>query len=250
MNTQIADRAVVIGASIAGLLAAHVLSRQLRPGDGDRPGRAARDADASTRRPPRPPPPRARRPRAASTGGTAPRAHRRTGRRRGPGRGPAGRRPLLPQRSPATTGAQRTDAPVRQPTTPGAPRPGQDANPPQPAVRRPLRRRRTGHLPRWSPRHRGAGAPSRRRQRRRSCCDADLVVDASGRGSRTPAWLEALGYPPPQQEQVRIGLGLRHPDLPAAGRRPSTATWRSSSRRRRSIRGPGPCSGSKATGGC
>ena len=37
--------------------------------------------------------------------------------------------------------------------------------------------------------------------------DADLVVDASGRSSRTPAWLEALGYPPPQQEQVRIGLG-------------------------------------------
>ena len=36
--------------------------------------------------------------------------------------------------------------------------------------------------------------------------DADLVVDASGRGSRTPAWLEALGYPPPQREQVRIGL--------------------------------------------
>ena len=36
--------------------------------------------------------------------------------------------------------------------------------------------------------------------------DADLVVDASGRGSRTPAWLEALGYVPPQREQVRIGL--------------------------------------------
>ena len=37
--------------------------------------------------------------------------------------------------------------------------------------------------------------------------DADLVVDASGRGSRTPAWLEALGYPPPPREEVRIGLG-------------------------------------------
>jgi len=36
---------------------------------------------------------------------------------------------------------------------------------------------------------------------------ADLVVDASGRGSRTPAWLEALGYPRPNKEQVRIGLG-------------------------------------------
>jgi 2-polyprenyl-6-methoxyphenol hydroxylase-like FAD-dependent oxidoreductase len=36
---------------------------------------------------------------------------------------------------------------------------------------------------------------------------ADLVVDATGRGSRTPTWLEALGYPRPPTEQVRIGLG-------------------------------------------
>ena len=36
---------------------------------------------------------------------------------------------------------------------------------------------------------------------------ADLVVDASGRGSRTPAWLDALGYAPPEREQVQIGLG-------------------------------------------
>jgi 2-polyprenyl-6-methoxyphenol hydroxylase-like FAD-dependent oxidoreductase len=37
--------------------------------------------------------------------------------------------------------------------------------------------------------------------------DADLVVDATGRGSRTPIWLQALGYAPPDEEQVRIGLG-------------------------------------------
>ena len=36
---------------------------------------------------------------------------------------------------------------------------------------------------------------------------ADLVVDATGRGARTPAWLEALGYPRPPAEQVRVGLG-------------------------------------------
>jgi 2-polyprenyl-6-methoxyphenol hydroxylase-like FAD-dependent oxidoreductase len=36
---------------------------------------------------------------------------------------------------------------------------------------------------------------------------ADLVVDATGRGSRTPAWLETLGYPRPPVERVRIGLG-------------------------------------------
>jgi 2-polyprenyl-6-methoxyphenol hydroxylase-like FAD-dependent oxidoreductase len=36
---------------------------------------------------------------------------------------------------------------------------------------------------------------------------ADLVVDATGRGARTPVWLEALGYSRPQEDQVRIGLG-------------------------------------------
>jgi 2-polyprenyl-6-methoxyphenol hydroxylase-like FAD-dependent oxidoreductase len=35
---------------------------------------------------------------------------------------------------------------------------------------------------------------------------ADLVVDATGRGSRTPMWLEALGYSRPVKEQVRVGL--------------------------------------------
>ncbi|AKE90752.1 FAD-binding monooxygenase [Rhodococcus aetherivorans] len=36
--------------------------------------------------------------------------------------------------------------------------------------------------------------------------DADLVVDATGRGSRTPAWLERLGYHPPEREEVRVDL--------------------------------------------
>lgn len=35
---------------------------------------------------------------------------------------------------------------------------------------------------------------------------ADLVVDASGRGSRTPLWLETLGYPQPEEEEVRVGV--------------------------------------------
>ena len=35
---------------------------------------------------------------------------------------------------------------------------------------------------------------------------ADLVVDASGRGSRTPVWLAELGYPRPAEEQVRVGV--------------------------------------------
>jgi 2-polyprenyl-6-methoxyphenol hydroxylase-like FAD-dependent oxidoreductase len=34
-----------------------------------------------------------------------------------------------------------------------------------------------------------------------------LVVDATGRGSRTPAWLAELGYQGPAEERVEIGLG-------------------------------------------
>ena len=35
---------------------------------------------------------------------------------------------------------------------------------------------------------------------------ADLVLDASGRGSRTPLWLAELGYPAPPEEQVRVDV--------------------------------------------
>jgi pimeloyl-ACP methyl ester carboxylesterase/2-polyprenyl-6-methoxyphenol hydroxylase-like FAD-dependent oxidoreductase len=47
---------------------------------------------------------------------------------------------------------------------------------------------------------------------------ADLVVDASGRGSQSPQWLEALGYPRPRETVVMVDLGYatrmyrrRHP---------------------------------------
>lgn len=33
---------------------------------------------------------------------------------------------------------------------------------------------------------------------------ADLVVDATGRGSRSPVWLEEFGYPRPAEESIRI----------------------------------------------
>ena len=36
---------------------------------------------------------------------------------------------------------------------------------------------------------------------------ADLVVDASGRGSSSPAWLENLGYARPEEEKIEIGIG-------------------------------------------
>jgi 2-polyprenyl-6-methoxyphenol hydroxylase-like FAD-dependent oxidoreductase len=36
--------------------------------------------------------------------------------------------------------------------------------------------------------------------------NADLVVDATGRGSSSAAWLEELGYQPPAEEKVEIGI--------------------------------------------
>ena len=36
---------------------------------------------------------------------------------------------------------------------------------------------------------------------------ADLVVDATGRGSHSPQWLEGMGYPKPQEERVEIAMG-------------------------------------------
>ena len=36
---------------------------------------------------------------------------------------------------------------------------------------------------------------------------ADLVVDASGRGSVSPAWLESFGFARPEEERIEIGIG-------------------------------------------
>jgi 2-polyprenyl-6-methoxyphenol hydroxylase-like FAD-dependent oxidoreductase len=46
---------------------------------------------------------------------------------------------------------------------------------------------------------------------------ADLVVDATGRGGRTPAWLTGLGYDPPAEERVRVDVtyASRYLRLPA-----------------------------------
>lgn len=42
---------------------------------------------------------------------------------------------------------------------------------------------------------------------REETLEADLVVDASGRRSRTPNWLEALGYSKPEETAIKIGVG-------------------------------------------
>jgi 2-polyprenyl-6-methoxyphenol hydroxylase-like FAD-dependent oxidoreductase len=36
--------------------------------------------------------------------------------------------------------------------------------------------------------------------------ESALVVDTTGRGSRSPQWLEAMGYPKPEEERVEVGL--------------------------------------------
>jgi 2-polyprenyl-6-methoxyphenol hydroxylase-like FAD-dependent oxidoreductase len=36
---------------------------------------------------------------------------------------------------------------------------------------------------------------------------ADLVVDASGRGSSSPAWLERFGFAKPEEDRIEIGIG-------------------------------------------
>jgi 2-polyprenyl-6-methoxyphenol hydroxylase-like FAD-dependent oxidoreductase len=46
--------------------------------------------------------------------------------------------------------------------------------------------------------------------------DADLVIDATGRGSRMPAWLAGLGYDQPAEDKVKVDLAYttRHYRVP------------------------------------
>jgi 2-polyprenyl-6-methoxyphenol hydroxylase-like FAD-dependent oxidoreductase len=36
---------------------------------------------------------------------------------------------------------------------------------------------------------------------------ADLVIDATGRGSHSPVWLEAMGYRQPKEERIEVNMG-------------------------------------------
>jgi 2-polyprenyl-6-methoxyphenol hydroxylase-like FAD-dependent oxidoreductase len=54
--------------------------------------------------------------------------------------------------------------------------------------------------------------------------EASLVVDATGRGSRSPRWLTALGYTAPREEQLHVGV---HYTTRLFRRAPeSTGDWR------------------------
>jgi 2-polyprenyl-6-methoxyphenol hydroxylase-like FAD-dependent oxidoreductase len=44
---------------------------------------------------------------------------------------------------------------------------------------------------------------------RQETIEADLVVDASGRGSRSPAWLEALGYSKPPEQDITVDISYK-----------------------------------------
>ncbi len=61
---------------------------------------------------------------------------------------------------------------------------------------------------------------------------ADLVVDASGRGSKLPTWLEALGYQPPAETTVDSQTSYTTRDLSSPAQRASlegactTCPWR------------------------
>ena len=106
---------------------------------------------------------------------------------------------------------------------------------PQPAPPRAVRGRRA-RRPARTARPSPAWSCGPRRRPAAETVAADLVVDATGRGSRAGDWLEALGYERPPETAVRVDVSLHDPPLPArpdgfeAPRRPAA---RSSSRGRR-----------------
>lgn len=53
----------------------------------------------------------------------------------------------------------------------------------------------------------GARVEHRGAQPLEATLHADLVVDCTGRGSQTPQWLFALGYPAPAQSEVKVNVG-------------------------------------------
>lgn len=58
--------------------------------------------------------------------------------------------------------------------------------------------------------------------------EADLVIDATGRTSKAPSWLESLGFPVPREEIVdcHSGYGSRWYEMPEASAWPSSFWWK------------------------
>lgn len=60
-----------------------------------------------------------------------------------------------------------------------------------------------------------------------SFLSADLVVDASGRASKTPEWLEAIGFPKPEETVIDafVGYATRWYEIPANADPDTQAMW-------------------------
>jgi 2-polyprenyl-6-methoxyphenol hydroxylase-like FAD-dependent oxidoreductase len=58
-------------------------------------------------------------------------------------------------------------------------------------------------------RNRVTGVEVALREGSKEMISSDLVVDASGRGSRSPSWLGAMGYAKPREEQIKVNIGYK-----------------------------------------
>jgi 2-polyprenyl-6-methoxyphenol hydroxylase-like FAD-dependent oxidoreductase len=58
-------------------------------------------------------------------------------------------------------------------------------------------------------RNRVTGVEVAPREGSKEMISSDLVVDASGRGSRSPSWLGAMGYAKPREEQIKVNIGYK-----------------------------------------
>ena len=249
MSREIGDRAVVLGASMAGLLAARVLADAYAQVARGRPGRAARDTGAPSRRPPRPPHPCA--------GGT---------RTTGPGGAVPGLTDELVADG-APVGDMLTDARfylgghrLHQAHT-GlmllcASRPFLEGHVRARVRALPNVRFLDGYdvagLATTPDGGRVTGARVVRRAvgSAEELLAADLVVDASGRGLTHTGLAGRPRLSPAGAGRGADRAGLCDPDLPAGTRGPRRARWPSSTLRPPTYRGPAPSRDSKAIGGC
>ena len=90
-----------------------------------------------------------------------------------------------------------------QPGLSGKPGPRQGPGPAQRDGQGPVRGGRAGH---HAARDRVTGVRVRPGGGAEEVIAADLVADATGRGGRTPAWLTQMGYDPPAEEQIRVDV--------------------------------------------
>ena len=125
-----------------------------------------------------------------------------------------------------------------QPAVSGRPGPRQGPGAGQRLGQGPVRGGRAGHHAGPGPGHRRPGAACRAAEQEEIA--ADLVVDATGRGGRTPAWLTEMGYDPPAEEQVRVDVKYASRSPAAAPRRAGRAEAGPDRHRARPADRPGP----------